>query len=403
MNIKIFYLTVTTLLIFAISENILPKDIISLNENESVKFTVSKVVNANYSDEEFVKEEENNFLTKNIEVFANSSENVSLKFDLLGIPFKTVEVNANEISKVYPSGDAVAIKMNTEGVLVLNIGSVNDTEGKILKPSKDKLKVGDIIYKVDDVDIENKEQLSEIIENSDGDLIFTIKEGEEIKKISITPCKSIEDEKYKIGVWVRDSTQGIGTVTFVSEDKNNFYALGHGILDIDTKELMTVKNGEASTTEIISIEKGKKGVPGELIGEIKTGEVFGTIDENRENGVKGTLEEDYRESLTSELELVEVGRKEEVLIGPATILTNIDSEMVKSYDIFIDKIDIHKDSSKSITLTITDKELLEKTGGIVQGMSGSPIIQNGKIVGAVTHVFVQDPKRGYGIFIEDMF
>lgn len=403
MNIKIFYLTVTTLLIFAISENILPKDIISLNENESVKFTVSKVVNANYSDEEFVKEEENNFLTKNIEVFANSSENVSLKFDLLGIPFKTVEVNANEISKVYPSGDAVAIKMNTEGVLVLNIGSVNDTEGKILKPSKDKLKVGDIIYKVDDVDIENKEQLSEIIENSDGDLIFTIKEGEEIKKISITPCKSIEDEKYKIGVWVRDSTQGIGTVTFVSEDKNNFYALGHGILDIDTKELMTVKNGEASTTEIISIEKGKKGVPGELIGEIKTGEVFGTIDENRENGVKGTLDEDYRESLTSELELVEVGRKEEVLIGPATILSNIDSEMVKSYDIFIDKIDIHKDSSKSITLTITDKELLEKTGGIVQGMSGSPIIQNGKIVGAVTHVFVQDPKRGYGIFIEDMF
>ncbi len=399
---KKFCMALIVFMFFLHIQGSLSNETITFNTDESIKFKVAKpVVATSLLDDENINivERDYNFLRKEVEVFSNNSNSI-LALEVFGMPLKTVELSQNENMKVYPVGQAVTIKMNTDGVLVLNVGNVNDINGNIVKPSEDKLRVGDIIYKVNGNDIENKEQLSEYIKLSTGDVTLTIKQGEELKDVIITPVKSIEDSENKIGVWVRDSTQGIGTVTFITEDKEEFYSLGHGIMDIDTRELMTVKDGEATFTEISSVQKGKKGVPGELIGEIKTGDVFGNIKSNKDIGVHGIVSKEYQENI--ELELMEVANKEDVQVGPATILSNIDSDYVKSYDIFIDKIDLKDTSSKSITLKITDNDLIDKTGGIVQGMSGSPIIQNEKIVGAVTHVFVQDPKRGYGIFIKDM-
>ncbi len=403
MKLKKFYMVFIFFLVFVCTENILSNEVVTLRENESVKLRVAKPVTTTLiSDTENINITEKNydFFSKEIEVFANDNSSL-IELDVFGVPIKTVEVNQEQTRKVYPSGKAISIKMNTDGVLVLNVGDVNDVDGNIVTPSKDKLNVGDVIYKVNGQVIGNKEQLREKIEACDTEVTLTVKQGETVTDVQIKPIKSIEDNKNKIGIWVRDSTQGIGTITFITDDKEKFYALGHGIIDIDTKELMTVKNGEAKLTEIIAIQKGEKGVPGELIGEIKTGDTIGTINSNESIGVSGEILNDYKEDI--DLDCMEVAKKDEVKIGPATILSNVDSDVVKNYDVFIDKVDKKSSSSKSITLTITDKGLINKTGGIVQGMSGSPIIQNEKIIGAVTHVFVQDPKRGYGIFLDDMF
>lgn len=318
--------------------------------------------------------------------------------------FALEDKNKKESIKVYPGGNAVALKMNTDGVLVLNIGHIQNINGDIVQPSKEKLKVGDIIYKVNDKTIQNKEQLRQIVKETKEkeEVIITINRTGEIKDVSIIPIKVYGTEEKKIGVWVRDSTQGIGTITYVSEDMKTYGALGHGILDIDTKQLMKVKDGEVSFTNIVSINKGRKGSPGELIGEIKGYEKLGTIEKNTRLGVLGYIDEDTvnREQLNKNL--MEIGYKEEVKVGKATILSNINNEEIKEYEIFIDKVDIKSKDGKGITLTIIGDELIEKTGGIVHGMSGSPILQNGKIIGAVTHVFVQNPEKGYGIFIEDM-
>lgn len=307
--------------------------------------------------------------------------------------------------KVYPGGNVVALKMNTDGVLVLSIGHVKNNNGEILQPARGKLKAGDIIYKVNNKVIQNKEQLRNLVEESlEGDeVVLTISRLDEIIEVAIIPINSYETGDNKIGLWVRDSTQGIGTVTYISEDKKKYAALGHGILDIDTKQLMKVKEGEVSFTNILSVNKGKKGTPGELIGEISGYEKFGTIEKNTGLGVVGYIDDNFEKNNSNfQGKLVEVGKKENIEIGKAVILSNINNKGIKEYEIFIDKINIKNNNGKGITLTIVEEELINKTGGIVQGMSGSPILQNGKIIGAITHVFVQNPEKGYGIFIEDM-
>jgi len=200
---------------------------------------------------------------------------------------------------------------------------------------------------------------------------------------------------------VRDSTQVIGTITYLDPNTGKFAALGHGILDVDTRKLMTVRYGDVMKTEIKSVKKGKKGLPGELIGDIKTDEVIGQVRLNNEYGLYGKL--DNPNSWSSLGSPVKIGLQNEVEEGPAVIISNVDGITAKEYDIYIESINKNsQDDSKGMVIRITDEELLEKTNGIVQGMSGSPIIQNNKLVGAVTHVFVQDPSKGYGIFIEKM-
>ena len=207
-----------------------------------------------------------------------------------------------------------------------------------------------------------------------------------------------DDGTYKLGIWVRDNIQGIGTLTYVDE-QGNFGALGHGISDIDTGDMLTLKWGELYNAQILSIVKGTDGNPGELQGVIRydESEKIGTILDNQSMGIYGTLDNGCGQGVR-----LPVGYKQEMQEGPATILACVDGE-VQEYSIEITAIDMNKkDTNKSFTIKVTDPRLLELTGGIVQGMSGSPVIQNGKLVGAVTHVFVRDAGSGYGIFIENM-
>lgn len=309
--------------------------------------------------------------------------------------------NKESTSKKYliPVGNTVGIKINTDGILVLGTGYINTVDGTLVIPAENKVYVGDIIYKVNGEKIQTKEQLEEIISNSENVELVLYRDNE-VHNVSIKAEKSIEDDKYKIGLWVRDTTQGIGTISFIDPETNEYYALGHGIMDIDTNELMKVKDGEVLACNISSISKGTKGVPGEIIGEISIGSNIGTVKENVTTGVVGTIE-NY-ENLNIISDKLEICDKKDIEIGRASILTNVENGAVEKYDINILQIDRSSVGNKNMVIEIIDEDLLNKTSGIVQGMSGSPIIQNDKIVGVVTHVFVNDPTKGYGVFVENM-
>jgi stage IV sporulation protein B len=210
-----------------------------------------------------------------------------------------------------------------------------------------------------------------------------------------------DDKKYHIGLWVRDSTAGIGTLTFYDPKTSAFGALGHGITDIDTGLLMPVDSGEIIESSILGIKVGKSGVPGELKGVFIEDMRLGTIENNSEFGIYGKLSDNAANKITGKL--YPIGLRSEIKEGPAVILSNIDGKSIAEFEIEIQKVSRQNiNGSKGMIIKVTDQKLLEATGGIVQGMSGSPIIQNGKIIGAVTHVLVNDPTKGYGIFIEGM-
>ncbi len=298
-----------------------------------------------------------------------------------------------------PVGNTVGIKISTDGILVLGTGYINSIDGTLVIPAENKVKVGDIIFEVNGQKVQTKDQLAEITSKSE-DVELVLSRNNEILKVNIKAEKSIIDEKYKVGIWVRDTTQGIGTITFINPKTMEYYALGHGILDIDTKELMKVKKGEVLSCDITSISKGEEGLPGEIVGEIKVGEVIGDVNMNNANGINGKITDPSKlKLLYGELP---VCNKKDIEIGDATILSSVDNGEVKEYKIKILQVDTKSIGNKNMVIEIVDEELLDKTSGIVQGMSGSPIIQNGKLVGAVTHVFVNNPKKGYGVLIENM-
>jgi len=292
----------------------------------------------------------------------------------------------------------IGVNILTDGVMVLGTGPVNGIDGSAHKPCDGILKSGDLITHVNGVSINNSIELKEIIESSE-EVHLNIKRENQSIQASIPTVKCIDDNLYKIGVWLRDNTQGIGTVTYYNPVTKNFGALGHGVVDVDTKKIIVIKSGVVMESEISSVKSGKKGVPGELVGEVKTDKVIGEIYQNTTFGLYGKMNFDAK--LPSKK--MKIGMQDQVRKGPATILSNIEKAVVKEYDIYIEGVNRYSaDNSKGMVIRITDPELITKTGGIVQGMSGSPIIQDGRIIGAVTHVFVQDPTKGYGIFIEHM-
>lgn len=304
------------------------------------------------------------------------------------------------MKKVIPGGMTVGIRINTNGVMVLRTEHVSDINGMTHKPAEDILYPGDLIVSVNGRLAENKEVLQEEISSSEGAIELSIKREGELFESTITPIKCPQDNVSKIGAWVRDSTQGIGTVTYINPNTMKFGALGHGIMDVDTKKLMSVGNGSVWDADVKSIKKGKRGVPGELVGDIVLGKSLGEVRMNNAYGLYGVMNNDIEWLDES---TVAVASKDEVTTGPAHILTNIGGDCVSKYDIVIESLNKNScDNSKGIVIRIVDDGLLDKTNGIVQGMSGSPIIQNDKIIGAITHVFVQEPTKGYGIFIEHM-
>ena len=335
-------------------------------------------------------------------ITASGKDGYILHSEILGvIPFKDVKVKNTTLDDVYVSGDAVGIYMQTKGVLIIDTGEIRLENGETEDPARNIVKPGDYIVAFDQDEIRCKQDLmDDLAELSEKSVTIKVRRGEKTIPLTVDPVKD-ENGKYKLGIWVRDDTQGIGTLTYVDQD-GRYGALGHGISDVDTGELLNIADGDLYNAQILGIRKGERGNPGELSGLIRYEEknILGNISENSKNGIFGTMKAEQMEALT--LKKISVGYKQDMKTGPASILCCTDGE-VKEYDAEITRIDMnHEDSNKSFVIQVTDRELLEKTGGIVQGMSGSPVLQSGKLFGAVTHVFVQDSTGGYGIFIENM-
>lgn len=330
---------------------------------------------------------------------AGSSGTATMTLSAFGFPVREVTLDVLPGLEVIPGGITVGVRISTNGVMVLGTGSVTDEDGLIHNPSAGKLKAGDLILNANGKDLANKEDLISAISESGETLTLHIKRENETIQTIIKPVRS--ERGNMIGSWVRDSTQGIGTITYINPTTRTFGALGHGIMDVDTKKLMSVKSGYITAADITGIKKGARGTPGELIGEINPSEPLGQIKTNSPFGIYGIMNENSFH--TKSPYTVRIAKQDQIEEGPATIRTNVVGDEVREYAIYIENVNrFSTDDTKGMVIRITDPELLKLTGGIVQGMSGSPILQNGQLVGAVTHVFVQDPTKGYGIFIENM-
>lgn len=316
------------------------------------------------------------------------------------VPIKQVQVQVVPRNMVVPGGMPFGIKMYTEGVMVVGMSDIQDgTQNR--NPAKDAgLKIGDILTHIDDTKLVRNEDAKNCFANSGGNevKISLNRSGQEMD-LYLSPIKSEYDEGYKAGIWVRDSSAGIGTMTYYNPQSLGFAGLGHAICDIDTGNLMPLSTGEIVDVNISGANAGHTGKPGELRGSFVGSDPIGQLMMNTESGIFGVLSED----MSFDVEPIPIAMKQEIQAGPATILSTISGNKPQSFDIQIEKVNYADNTStKNMVIKITDPELLAITGGIVQGMSGSPILQNGKLVGAVTHVFVNDPTRGYGIFAEIM-
>lgn len=352
----------------------------------------------------FLRDENNLNFNKGIinytlkKIYDNISE---YDAEFLGFKIKTVEVMAvPEEIELYPGGNIVGIKLRTTGPLVVGFSDIDNGDGKQYSPSKDSgINLGDIILSINDIEINSSEFLAETLSTIDSDeLDIKLERDDKIIYKKVKPIKK-SDGKNKIGLWVRDSTAGIGTVTFIDPNTGLFGALGHPITDVDTGDIIKISKGNIVNSSIVNVKKGEKGDPGELKGVFINDDInLGSVVNNTKYGIFGeySLENFYGKKLG-------IGLKNEIKEGPAKIISTIDGNEPKAYDVVIEKL-LQQDnpSSKSMIIKVVDEELLEKTGGIVQGMSGSPIIQNNKLVGAVTHVLVNKPDTGYGIYIEWM-
>lgn len=341
-------------------------------------------------------------LSRFVTLHAMNTDVYCLQLKLFGfLPLKQVEVQVIEDEKLIPAGIPIGIYVKTEGVLVVGVGEFQNQNGVDSAPSRYLLKSGDYILEVNGEKVQNKASFKDTIQNCGGkELILTVLRKEETFDVKVLPCQD-ESGVYKLGIWIRDNAQGVGTLTFLQED-GKFGALGHGINDVDTRELLKLERGTLYHTDIIAIRKGVNGTPGEMTGMIEYAEdhVLGEIEENSEKGIFGTGNERLQDRLVTRA--VPILLKQELKKGPAQIICTIDGK-TDVYGIEITEVNLNHDNvNRGIVLEITDSRLLEKTGGIIQGMSGAPIIQNGRLAGAVTHVLVQDSAKGYGIIIENM-
>lgn len=321
---------------------------------------------------------------------------------LFGIfPVKDVEVMLVDSEAVYASGMPIGIYVKTEGVLIIGTGSVTDEKGNETKPAENVVKGGDYIVSVNGQEVSEKEELIQKIEEyGEEKEILGIVRNDEYIEVSVSPAMN-EDGDYMLGIWVRDDLAGVGTLTYYRSG-GEFGALGHAVSDGDTGSLMKMSEGWVYATNIIGIKKGENGKPGELSGVIDYSKecCLGTITKNSPLGIRGTLDGNLEKLDISTS--YDVTYKQDIKLGKAYIISSVSGES-KKYEIEIKNLDYSgQEENKGILFQVTDPELLKMTGGIVQGMSGSPIIQDDKIIGAVTHVFVSDASMGYGIFIEKM-
>lgn len=375
-------------LIYTVNITNIPENII-LFENEELNLNQILGVVLKEGREEIVQASNTNSKIENKKI------TVSL-FNLFNV--KTVNVSTIQNTKVIPLGNIIGIKLYSDGVLVIGMTEI---EGK--KPYENTgIREGDLITKVDNVQVTTTQALIECVNKSKGQnvKIQYIREGTEYIA-NIEPVKTKEN-KYKIGLWVRDGAMGIGTATYYEPESGKIATLGHGIVDRDTDKLITIESGTLLTSTITKIKKGEEGIPGEIRGVINDSQKIGNINLNTEFGIYGKLEETNRLGIDT-TNVLDVALKNEIKTGKATILLMLEDGIRKEYEIEIKKIyKNNTEDNKSMLIEITDSELIEKTGGIIQGMSGAPILQNGKFIGAVTHVLVNNPIQGYAVFGETM-
>ncbi len=297
-----------------------------------------------------------------------------------------------------PVGETVGIQIEMEGVLVAGLSDVETDKGCV-SPARDAgLRTGDMIMAVEGKAVETAAELIQAVEDKDGGSVeVTVRRSGGNRTLSVTPARETEGG-LRLGLWLRDGVAGIGTVTYIDPETGAFGALGHGVNDVDTGVLLPVADGDVCRAQIVDVKRGQSGTPGELTGSFDPGAVIGCINTNTPCGIFGTI----TGGLGSLRPPMPVGGAEDVQKGPATILACVAGSQIKEYDVEIARTGMAAGSGRDLSVHVTDPELLARTGGIVQGMSGSPILQNGKLIGAVTHVLVNDPTRGYGIFIDTM-
>ncbi len=308
-----------------------------------------------------------------------------------------VEGVSDEPVRLIAGGETIGMKIYTKGVYIVGITYVETQEGKKY-PGKDAgLKIGDYITKIDDKNVYTIEEVSKLVKYG-RKLVATVQRGKESLVLEIIPALQTNLNEYKLGLWIRDSTAGIGTVTYYNKQDRSFGALGHGVGDVDTEKLLNIEKGYCYEAFINSVKKSEKGSPGELTANFQyLSKADGYLTKNTNEGVFGKM------NFLPENEEYEIAFAEEVKTGPAQIISTVEGTEKKKYDVEIVRVSPERTIlGTGMIIKVTDNELIRKTGGIVQGMSGSPIIQNGKLIGAVTHVFINDPTKGYGIFIENM-
>jgi stage IV sporulation protein B len=339
----------------------------------------------------------------NFNGLSSGTAEVELKFG--NIPVKRVKVNVLPDIKVYPGGQSIGVKLNSAGVLVVGHHYIATDDGKVSPGEKATLKVGDLILKIDETELRSLDQIGSIVEKAGekgSDLNLEVLRGKEKIKIKLTPLFDKKEDKYRLGLYIRNSAAGVGTLTFYHPESGAYGALGHVISDVDTQKPIIVGDGSIVNSSVSSIEKGAKGQPGEKLTHfLDEDKVVGDIKKNTPFGIFGHMNSRLDNEISKKA--IPIGLSEDVKKGPAQIYTVVEGQKVEKFDIEVVEIVNQKfPATKGLVIKVTDPVLLEKTGGIVQGMSGSPIIQNGKLIGAVTHVFVNDPTSGYGCFIEWM-
>jgi stage IV sporulation protein B len=373
-------------------------------ESQTVSVQSSIPVNASRDTEEAFTVQKNSD-GKTLDVHGKKAGEGAVVFDLAGFPVKKIGINVLPDFKVVPGGQSIGVKLNTLGVLVVGHHQINTSEGKKSPGELAGVQIGDIITKINGTKIEQMSDVTPFIQDAGKtgeplNLVLTREDKE--MKAKLVPLKDENDHSYRIGLYIRDSAAGIGTMTFYDPKSKKYGALGHVISDMDTKKPIVVEDGQIVRSTVTSIERGSNGNPGEKLARFSAdSEIIGNITRNSPFGIFGQLKENISNGILDKA--MPIALSNEVKKGPAKILTVVDNDKVEEFDVeVVSTVPQKFPATKGMVIKITDEQLLEKTGGIVQGMSGSPIIQNGKVIGAVTHVFVNDPTSGYGVHIEWM-
>lgn len=381
----------------------IPKTV-TVFQSQTVSVDNTLPVNANQPSEEAFTVQKNND-GKTLDIHGKQAGEGEVVFDLAGFPVKKAGVKVLPDFKVIPGGQSIGVKLNTLGVLVVGHHQIDTTDGKKSPGELAGVEIGDIITHINGKKIEQMSDVTPFIQKAGktGEPLDLVLNREQVEvKTKLYPLKDEHDHSYRIGLYIRDSAAGIGTMTFYDPKSKKYGALGHVISDMDTKKPIVVDNGQIVRSTVTSIEKGSNGNPGEKLARFSSDrQVIGNITRNSPFGIFGELNQGINNGVMDKA--MPIALSNEVKEGPAKILTVVDQDKVEEFEVeVVSSVPQKFPATKGMVIKITDQRLLDKTGGIVQGMSGSPIIQNGKVIGAVTHVFVNDPTSGYGVHIEWM-